>query len=235
MIHHVVEESYNSDIREIIIINNSEKKSIENYFDKNYSTFASKNSTLDMLIENCNFLYIQQREMLGLGHAISTTEECLNKETFAVILPDDLCYSETPVLKQLIEVHEKYPEKCIVAIEEVSVEDIEKYGVIQGEKISNMDNLYQVSSIKEKPKPTEIDSRCAVIGRYILTAEIFSAIRESSKDSSGEIQITSALNILAKKGKVLAYKFQGKRLDCGSHHGLFDANAFFYSNHRKNL
>jgi UTP--glucose-1-phosphate uridylyltransferase len=166
--------------------------------------------------------------MLGLGHAIYTGKPLIGNEPFAVILPDDLCTNDdNSVLTQMVKLYEHHPDCCIVAIEEVPMTEVDKYGVIDGELLGGSSDTYRVNSMVEKPRPAEAPTNLAIIGRYILTPEIFDALEDTAPDKNGEIQITDALMILAKQGKVIAYKFQGARYDCGSVKGFVVATNHF--------
>ena len=183
------------------------------------------------LIEQCTFSYTRQREMKGLGHAILTGGTLIGKEPFAVILADDLCtntsHSERGILSQMIDVYEKY--QCsIVAIEEVPMDQTNKYGIIAGNPVDGTDNIYRVSDMVEKPDPKDAPTNMAIIGRYILTPDIFDILRNTKPGKGGEIQITDALLEQAKEGQVIAYKFKGKRFDCGSVDGFVAATNYFY-------
>ena len=165
--------------------------------------------------------------MKGLGHAILTGETLIGNEPFAVILADDLCANTQGegVLTQMVKLYNKH--KCsIVAIEEVPMSDVDKYGVIAGDEIAT--GVYRVNTMVEKPNQKEAPSNLAVIGRYILTPDIFDILRVTPPGKKGEIQITDALMEQAKNGRVLAYKFQGKRYDCGSINGFVAATNAFY-------
>jgi UTP--glucose-1-phosphate uridylyltransferase len=165
--------------------------------------------------------------MKGLGHAILTGQTLIGNEPFAVILADDLCdNNNVGVLSQMCELHNKYPNHCIVAIEEIPMEDTNKYGVISGKQIET--NLYKVNNMVEKPESKDAPSNLAIIGRYILIPEIFDIIKNTKAGKGGEIQITDALLTLAKQDKVLAYKFDGIRFDCGSIDGFVKATNYFY-------
>jgi UTP--glucose-1-phosphate uridylyltransferase len=168
--------------------------------------------------------------MKGLGHAILTGETLIGNEPFAVILADDLCSNkDSSVLAQMLEVYDKY--QCsIVAIEEVPMEDTNKYGVIAGNLVDNTTDTYRVTDMVEKPDPKNAPTNKAIIGRYILTPDIFDILRETKAGKGGEIQITDALLEQAKQGKVIAYKFKGKRFDCGSVDGFVEATNHFYNN-----
>jgi len=170
--------------------------------------------------------------MKGLGHAILTGQTLIGDEPFAVILADDLCYNKgKSVLAQMVQLHDKYPDCCIVAVEEIDKKDTNKYGVIAGNIIEN--GVYMISDMVEKPEPQDAPSNLAIIGRYILIPEIFDIIKKTKAGKGGEIQITDALLTLAKQGKVLGYKFKGKRFDCGSVDGFVEATNYFYNKERK--
>jgi UTP--glucose-1-phosphate uridylyltransferase len=166
--------------------------------------------------------------MKGLGHAILTGETLIGWQPLAVLLADDLSTNrDNGVLRQMLEIYEKY--QCsIVAIEEVPMNQTNKYGVIAGSLVDNTDDTYRVTDMVEKPDPKDAPSNLAIIGRYILTPDIFDILRETNPGKGGEIQITDALLAQAKKGKVIAYKFKGKRFDCGSVDGFVEATNHFY-------
>ncbi len=236
LLQYGVEEAISAGMNTVAIVTSKYKKSIEDHFDTNTDIQNSINGSskeellkpLTNIIENCIFSYTRQLEMKGLGHAILTGETLIGNEPFAVILADDLCDSQNDsVLKQMVGLYEKYPNKCIVAIEEIPKENTHKYGVIAGELIE--DNLYKVNDMVEKPEPKDAPSNLAIIGRYILIPEIFNIIRDTKPGKGGEIQITDALLTLAKQGKVLAYKFDGTRFDCGSMDGFVEATNYFYN------
>ena len=169
--------------------------------------------------------------MLGLGHAILTGEPLIGKEPFAVVLADDLCtIDDQSVLMQMIDVFNKY--QCsVVAIEEVPMDQTNKYGVIAGNLIDGTDDTYRVTDMVEKPGQKNAPTNMAIIGRYILTADIFDILRKTKPGKGSEIQITDALLSQAKKGKVIAYKFKGKRFDCGSVEGYVEATNYFAKQH----
>ena len=167
--------------------------------------------------------------MRGLGDAILTGEPLIGDQPFAVVLADDLCTNTNGsdgVLTQMVEIYRRY-ECSIVAIEEVAPEQTDRYGVIAGKLIE--EDLYQVTNMIEKPAPEEAPSNMAIIGRYILTPDIFDVLRTTPTGKGGELQITDALITQVKKGKVLAYKFKGRRFDCGSIHGFVQATNHFYA------
>lgn len=167
--------------------------------------------------------------MKGLGHAILTGRPLIGDEPFAVVLADDLCLNleGDGVLAQMVKLYKQF--RCsIVAIQEVPPEETNKYGVIAGEMIR--DDIYRVNNMVEKPKPEDAPSNLAIIGRYILTPDIFDLIEQTPPGKGGEIQITDALMRQAQEGCVLAYKFKGKRFDCGSAEGFVDATNFAFEN-----
>ena len=235
LIQYGVEEAVEAGIDTMAIVTGRGKRAIEDHFDISYELEHQIKDTpkehyltqIRSLINKCTFSYTRQVEMKGLGHAILTGETLIGNEAFAVILADDLCSTkENSVLSQMIEVYNKY--KCsIVAIEEVPMKDTNKYGVIDGELLE--DNIYQVSNMIEKPDPKDAPTNMAIIGRYILTPDIFDILRETKEGKGGEIQITDALMSQAKKGKVIAFKFAGKRFDCGNVDGFVEATNYFYN------
>jgi UTP--glucose-1-phosphate uridylyltransferase len=177
------------------------------------------------MIEKCTFTYVRQKQMLGLGHAVLSGEPLIGNNPFAVVLADDLCVGD--VLSQMVKLYEKY--KCsIVAVEEVDKKEVNKYGIIAGKKIEN--NVIMVDDMVEKPDIDKAPSNLAIIGRYILKPDIFDLLRNLKPGKGGEIQLTDALKIQAKKGLVIAYKFKGKRFDCGSIDGFIKATNFMYEN-----
>lgn len=240
LLQYGVEEAIEAGLDTMAIVTGRGKRSIEDHFDISYELEhqikgTAKESYLTEIrsvINACTFSYTRQVEMKGLGHAILTGETLIGQEPFAVVLADDLCDSESDgVLSQMVELYEKY-KCCIVAVEEIPPEDSNKYGVIAGDDINDEKyqegSLVRVNDMVEKPEPKDAPSNLAIIGRYILTSEIFDVLRETKPGKGGEIQITDALLEMAKIGKVIAYKFQGKRFDCGSVDGFVEATNYFY-------
>jgi UTP--glucose-1-phosphate uridylyltransferase len=234
LIQYGVEEAIEAGLDTMAIVTGRGKRAIEDHFDISYELEhqilgTSKEHYLTEIrsvIDKCTFSYTRQIEMKGLGHAILSGETLIGQEPFAVVLADDLCDNEeNGVLSQMIEMYNKF--KCsIVAIEEVPHEQTNKYGVIAGEEIE--DGVYKISNMVEKPDPKEAPSNLAIIGRYILTPDIFDIIRQTKPGRGGEIQITDALLEQAKEGRVIGYKFNGKRFDCGSVDGFVEATNYFY-------
>lgn len=237
LIQYGVEEAISAGCNTMAIVTGRGKRAIEDHFDISYELEhqikgTSKEPLLEEIrsvINSCQFTYTRQKEMKGLGHAILTGEALIGNEPFAVILADDLCDNDDgpSVLQQMVEVYERY--NCsVVALQEVPKEETSKYGIIEGKLIDQSDDIYRVSSMVEKPNIEEAPSNLAIIGRYILDPEIFDAIRTTKPGRGGEIQITDALMELAKKGRVIGYKFKGKRFDCGSVEGFVKATNWFY-------
>lgn len=234
LIQYGVEEAMAAGMSEIAIVTGRGKRAIEDHFDISYElehqiAGTSKEIYLEdirHIIGSCTFSYTRQIEMKGLGHAILTGETLIGHEPFAVVLADDYCVTEDDgVLAQMVALYREY--RCsIVAIEEVPREDTSKYGVIDGEEIA--EGLYRVTNMVEKPDPEVAPSNLAIIGRYILTPDIFDIIRDTPPGRNGEVQITDALMTQAASGGVLAYKFKGRRFDCGSIEGFMDASNYNY-------
>jgi len=236
LIQYGVEEAMSAGMTTMAMVTSKHKQAIKNHFEPHADIEASTKGTakeplldeVNYASEQCDFSYIEQDQMLGLGHAIYTGKLLIGNEPFAVILPDDLCTSEgDSVLKQMTKLHTQHPDCCIVAIEQVPMTEVDKYGVIDGELLAGSNDAYRVNSMVEKPSLEDAPTNLAIIGRYILTPEIFNVLENAQPDKNGEIQITDALMTLAKQGKVIAYKFQGTRFDCGSVKGFVVAtNAF---------
>ena len=236
LIQYGVEEALEAGCETMAIVTGRGKRAIEDHFDISYELEHQIKGTskehylteIRELIGKCTFTYTRQVEMRGLGHAIWTGKPLIGDEPFAVILADDLCDSEdASVLSQMVEVYEKYG-CCIVAIEEVPKEDTSKYGIISGDLVDGSRDTYRVKTMVEKPDPKDAPSNLAIIGRYILTPDIFDIIERTKAGKGGEIQITDALLEMAKKGKVIAYRFKGNRFDCGSIDGFVEAVNYFY-------
>ena len=236
LIQYGVEEAMSAGMTAMAMVTSKYKQAIKNHFEPHTDIETSikgtaKEGLLDEVnyaSDQCDFTYIEQQQMLGLGHAIYTGKPLIGNEPFAVILPDDLCTNDgDSVLTQMTKLYEKHPDCCIVAIEEVSMSEVDKYGVIDGELLSGSSHAYRVNNMVEKPNAEEAPTNLAIIGRYILTPEIFDVLENTSPDKNGEIQITDALMILAKESKVIAYKFQGTRYDCGSVKGFVIATNHF--------
>ena len=235
LLQYGVEEALSAGITNMAIVTGRGKRAIEDHFDNAFELESQLSGTskdhylkgIKEIIKKSTFTYVRQKQMLGLGHAILTGEPLIGDEPFAVVLADDLCdCDENGVISQLIEIYNQY--QCsIVAIEEVPMSHTNKYGIIAGNLVDNSNNTYQVTDMVEKPEEKDAPSNMAIIGRYILTPDVFNIIKNVKPDKSGEIQITDALKIQAKRGKVIAYKFRGRRFDCGSIIGYLEATNHF--------
>jgi UTP--glucose-1-phosphate uridylyltransferase len=234
LIQYGVEEAMAAGITNMAVVTGRGKRAIEDHFDVNYElehqiAGSDKEGYLREIravMEGTVFSYTRQIEMCGLGHAILTGETLIGDQPFAVILADDLCHDEEQgVLSQMVEVFARY--QCsIVAIEEVPLAETGKYGVIAGEEIEP--GLIRVDDMVEKPSPDKAPSNLAIIGRYILTPDIFDIIRHTPPGRNNEVQITDALLAQARQGRVLGYRFRGRRFDCGSVEGFIEATNFYY-------
>ena len=239
LIQYGVEEAIAAGMDTMAIVTGRGKRAIEDHFDISYELEnqikgTSKEHYLNEIravITKCTFSYTRQIEMKGLGHAILCGETLIGDQPFAVVLADDLCDAPNQgVLAQMVELYKKY--HCsIVAIEEVPKDETYKYGVIDGNEIEP--GIFMVKNMVEKPEPEVAPSNLAIIGRYILTPDIFDIIRDTKPGKGGEVQITDALLTQAKKGMVLAFKFNGQRFDCGSIDGFVQATNYFYEKETK--
>ena len=234
LVQYAVEEAAAAGMHDIGFVTGRSKRAIEDHFDVSYELEDQIAGTgkeralagIRDLIQACTFSYTRQITMRGLGDAILTGETLIGEEPFGVVLADDLCIGEEAgVLAQMVELYKQF--RCtIVAVEEVPMEETSSYGVIAGEAIS--DNIIRVTDMVEKPDPADAPSNLAIIGRYILTPDIFDILRETPEGKNGEVQITDALLTQAHRGCVMAYKFRGRRFDCGSVAGFVEATNFYY-------
>lgn len=230
LVQYGVEEAVEAGMRDICFVTGRGKRAIEDHFDVSFEletqiAGSGKEAALEgirTLMEQASFSYTRQNEMKGLGHAILVSRRLVGDEPFGVVLADDLCLNPEGdgVLAQMARLHAQF--RCsIVAVMEVPQEEIGAYGVIAGEAIS--DDLIRVTDMVEKPDPAEAPSNLAVIGRYLLTPDIFGLIESTEAGKNGEIQLTDALRAQAQQGCVMAYKFKGRRFDCGSVPGFMEA------------
>jgi UTP--glucose-1-phosphate uridylyltransferase len=237
LLQYGVEEALAAGMNNCAFVTGRGKRAIADHFDISYEleheiSGTSKEKYLEGIrgvIDQGVFTMVRQREMKGLGHAILTGEPLIGDQAFGVLLADDLCINQegVGVLQQMSELYNQF--RCsIVAVMEVPEDQISAYGVIAGEAMG--DRLYKVDKMVEKPAPEDAPSNLAVIGRYILTPDIFDIIRETPPGRNGEVQITDALQTQANRGCVLAYKFEGQRFDCGSVPGFVEATNFVYEN-----
>ena len=237
LVQYGVEEAIEAGMTTCAMVTGRGKRAIADHFDINYELeHQIRGSGKEVYLESIRdvldrgtFTMVRQREMRGLGHAILTGESLIGNEPFGVVLSDDLCLNSEGEggLAQMAALYRQF--RCsIVAIQEVPKDQVHKYGVIAGEAMK--DGLYRVDSMIEKPKPDEAPSNLAIIGRYILTPDIFDILRDTPAGANGEVQLTDALMTQAQRGCVIAYKFQGRRFDCGSVPGFVEATNFVFEN-----
>lgn len=231
-LQYIIEEAVASGIEEILIITGRNKKSIEDHFDKSVELELEleKKGKDDLLQEvrkisdMVNIHYIRQKEPKGLGHAIYCAKSFIGNEPFAVLLGDDIVDAEVPCLKQMIEVYNEY-KTTILGVQEVPQEDVNKYGIVAGKYIE--DRVYKVKDLVEKPAIQESPSNVAILGRYIISPQIFNILENTEPGKGGEIQLTDALKVLAQKEAMYAYNFKGKRYDVGDKLGFLQATVEF--------
>jgi len=233
LIQYAVEEAYASGIKEIIFVTGAGKTAIENHFDhscelEHMLMARGKDAQLKeihgLIPESGSIIYTRQNQPLGLGHAIWCARNIVGNEPFAVLLADDLIKAEKPVLKQMIE---KFDElrSSIVSVVEVAPQDTSKYGVLDADALK--DGVTRIRGLVEKPAPDEAPSNLAIIGRYILTPEIFEILENKEVGAGGEIQITDAMARLLKTQEIYGYRYEGTRFDCGNKAGFQMANLAF--------
>jgi UTP--glucose-1-phosphate uridylyltransferase len=217
----VVEEAARAGIDDVLIVTGRGQRAIEDHFDRNLELerFLEDKQKFDELkrirqiSDMAEVHYIRQKEALGLGHAVSVAQAHVGDEPFVVMLGDDLIHPSEPLLGELLRAHDTFGRSVIAAME-VSKQEISMYGCIQPESFE--EDLVRILSIIEKPSPEEAPSNLAVIGRYVLTPEIFDALRRTTPGRGGEIQLTDAINLLAQEQAVYAYRFEGRRFDVGN-------------------
>jgi UTP--glucose-1-phosphate uridylyltransferase len=232
LIQYVVEEAVASGIEEVVMITGRGKRAIEDHFDVAFELeedLKSKGkhkllSEMQRIADLVTFCYIRQKKALGLGHAVLTAKRVVGNEPFAVLLGDDIIDSTVPVLRQMMDVHKKYP-ATILAIQEVPRSETPQYGIVDAKKVE--DGIYLVNDLVEKPSPAAAPSNLAIIGRYILAPEIFTALEQTKPGKGGEIQLTDGLKLLMEKQPIYAYKFQGIRYDAGDKLGFLKATVEF--------
>lgn len=229
LIQYAVEEAIAAGITELIFVTSSSKRAIEDHFDSNYEleaklAAAGKDELLDVvrhiLPRGVTCAYVRQPDALGLGHAVLCAASLVNHEPFAVLLADDLIDAEQPCLQQMITAYEQTA-SSILAIETVSEHEVQRYGIVDVDQAQQ--NLCLVKKIVEKPNPTIAPSNLAVVGRYILSPKIFTFLANTQIDQRGEIQLTDAIAELLQEEPVRAFRFSGKRYDCGSKLGYLQA------------
>ncbi|WP_096156587.1 UTP--glucose-1-phosphate uridylyltransferase GalU [Bacillus sp. FJAT-45066] len=233
-IQYIIEEAVESGIEDIIIVSGRGKRAIEDHFDKSYEleeTLLKKEKyeileEIQSIAKLANIHYIRQREPLGLGHAIWCARKFIGNDAFGVMLGDDIVKSDTPCLKQLIDVYDQHG-KAVVGVQNVPEKDVSKYGIIAPKGECVAPNVECIENLVEKPSIQEAPSQLAIMGRYVLTPEIFDIIEKTPQGSGGEIQLTDAINTLNKQQQVLAYQFEGIRYDVGDKFGFVKATIDF--------
>ena len=229
LVQYAVEEAINIGIDEIIFITSPEKYSIKKHFDNNQQIEfrlkkSGKTEMIDKLnpqiFKNIKFHYVNQNEQNGLGHAIMQAEETINGDAFAVLLPDDLFFSQKSCLSQLLDIYKK-THSSVIAVNKIDKKNIHKYGVIKPGIIEN--NLIKIEDIVEKPSYEKAPSDIAVCGRYIFNPSIFNFLRSTDFDLSGEVQLTDAIKSLLEQEEVYAAIYEGEKFDCGSKQGFVHA------------
>ncbi|MDX2149698.1 MAG: UTP--glucose-1-phosphate uridylyltransferase GalU [Bryobacteraceae bacterium] len=237
LIQYGVEEAIHSSIQNIIIVTGRGKSAIEDHFDVSFELehlLESRHkkdllATVRTISDMINVAYVRQKEALGLGHAVLRAKELVGNEPFSVILSDDVIDAEIPCLRQLLDVYEFYG-ASVLALMEVPKDQISAYGVVDAEPVSHngsKDRLFRIRNMVEKPKASEAPSNLAIIGRYILTPEIFASIEAIEAGAGGEIQLTDALKHLLRNRPIYGYRFEGTRYDAGDKLGFLKATVEF--------
>ena len=235
IIQYGVEEAVQSGVDNIIIVTGRGKNAIEDHFDVNIEleSFLQQRGKLELLEEirkisnMINVAYVRQGEPLGLGHAVLVTSELVGNEPFAVILADDVIDADPPALKQMVDVFEKVGGP-VLAVERVPADQVSSYGIVDIDPPADLGKgIYAVRDLVEKPTRDEAPSNLAIIGRYILTPDIFPALRETASDRTGEIQLTNGLRKLLTQRKIFAYEIDGNRHDTGNKLGYLQACVYF--------
>ena len=237
LIQYAVEEAIAAGMTELVFVTGRGKRAIEDHFDKSYEIEAEliargKQDLLDLVRgikpSHVDCFYVRQAEPRGLGHAVLCAEKLIGDEAFAVILADDLIDGHPPVLAQMIDVFDHY--HCsVLGVEEIEAQDTRSHGVIEGKAWD--ERIFRISGVVEKPEPAQAPSNLGVVGRYVLTPGIFDQLRKTRPGAGGEIQLTDAIQSLLANEQVLAYRYHGKRFDCGSKLGYLKATVEFALRH----
>jgi UTP--glucose-1-phosphate uridylyltransferase len=231
LIQYAVEEAYAAGVREMIFVTGRHKRPIEDHFDMTFELEVAleksgKQELLDIVRsvkpDDMECIYVRQAQALGLGHAVLCGQRLVGQEPFAVLLADDLMVGEPPVLAQMVQQYAEW-RACILAVQEVPAEHTRRYGIVAGTPVN--DRLVDVTRIVEKPAPEAAPSRLGVAGRYILTPGVFHEIASQPRGVGGEIQLTDGIASLLRREKVFAYRYEGRRYDCGSKEGFLQANV----------
>jgi UTP--glucose-1-phosphate uridylyltransferase len=234
IIQYVIEEAVASGLSDIIIVTGRGKNAIEDHFDVSYELEKlleerGKTELLEQVRAISNMIdvsYVRQKETLGLGHAVLMAKHLVGDEAFAVMLGDDIIDSDVPCMRQMIEVHERYGGP-VIAVQQVPKDEISAYGVIDGVAEGDSGRVFQIRDLVEKPKAQDAPSDLAIIGRYLLTPDIFDALETTPRDQGGEIQLTNGLRALRKRRPLYACRFEGRRHDAGNKLGFLKATVEF--------
>lgn len=230
LVQYVVEEAVSSGIEQILFVTGRGKRAIEDHFDIAFeleSILRQKGNSeavkeMRDIADLVSIFYVRQKEALGLGHAILCAREFINEEPFAVLLGDDIIDAQTPCLSQLMDVFNHY-HGSVLALERVPLDNISSYGCVKANTIS--DRVYEVTDLVEKPKRDEAPSDLAIIGRYVLTPEIFPILEKQEAGKGGEIQLTDAIKKLSAREAIYGCRFEGTRYDCGDKLGFLKATV----------
>lgn len=236
-IQFIVEEAVQSGVEDIVIVTGRSKRAIEDHFDRSielevFLENAKKTELLNVvqdISQIANIFYVRQKEALGLGHAIYCASKFIGDEPFAVLLGDDVIHAKVPCLKQMMDIYKDHG-TSVVGVQEVSLEKVSKYGIVDGEKVG--DRVYYARNLIEKPRPEDAPAtRLAIMGRYILTPRIFRILENLTPGQGGEIQLTDGLRELSQAEKIIAYNFEGRRYDVGDKFGFIQATIEFGLRH----
>jgi len=230
LIQYSVEEAVACGAELVIIVTSIGKKPMEDYFDRAFElehALSRQGKTelaeeIRRLSELADICYVRQKEQLGLGHAVLTTKRVVGDNPFLLLLPDDIFEQREKVLQQMVDVHDRY-DGSVISIKEVHQEDVHRYGIIKSREVET--RVHEVQDLVEKPNPSEAPSRLAIMGRYVITPDIFAALENTPPGRNQEIQITDALRHLAKEGHLRGLEFEGERYDAGTLEGWLETNV----------
>lgn len=232
LIQYSVEEAVACGAELVVIVTSIGKKPMEDYFDRAFEleqALERQGKTklteeIRRLSDMADICYVRQKEQLGLGHAVLTTKRVVGNEPFLLLLPDDIFEQREKVLQQMVDVHERYG-GSVISIKEVNEKDVNRYGITRSRKVE--ERVHEIEELVEKPSPGEAPSRMAIMGRYVITPDIFVALENTPPGRNQEIQITDALRNLAQKGRLRGFEFEGERYDAGTLQGWLETNLAF--------
>lgn len=238
VIQYIVEEAVASGIKDIILITGQNKRAIEDHFDRNFELeYRLRRQKKDKIIKEvnrisdlANFIYIRQKVPLGDGHALLAAKDLVGDEPVAVLFGDDIVDAREPVIKQLLQIYEKYQDP-VVGIMKVAKKFVSKYGIVDGKLMDR--RVWQVDSMVEKPSPGEVRSNMAITGRYVITPEVFWHLERAKKGKGGEIRLIDGLNGFLKKRSIYAYEYEGLRFDCGDKLEFLKATVHYGLKHKE--